>query len=436
MREKKILEMDKRVLLYIVLIFVGNIIFWTMAALTDWKSTQTVFFRWDHWTYMDWFSEFMRFNDETVYAGEKPANYPALCFVIYRIFYSFVPMGDKRLTNIYEIKNMQQTIIPMAFLEITLLFFLYHILKACMKNMCDIYKEIFVVAIFMSAPYMFLYERANLMYFSIIGTFIYILKYDSEKKSERILAYLALAIAAAIKVYPAIFGILTLQKKRYGETVLLGGIGAVSFFLPFAKFGGISGVKVYFDTVLRSFDDFSELGFGYDFSIYNLERAVLSMINGYQEQATNVSRIFTLILLVIALLTSRKLWKEIVVLTLFFIFIPSFSYEYTLCFLTLPFIYMINEKCKKIHYLYTIEFVLIGFPWVHIPIEKVNYLNGEQLSHPFSLGHIIMYIGLICMLITIVIDNVWSILREVSNRQEDMACVEDYKKENVEIIEL
>lgn len=436
MNIKSIFKMDKRIMLYVLSIFIGNLIFWIMAAKTDWKSTQTVFLRWDHWTYMDWFSEFMRFNDGAIYVGEEPANYPAFCFIIYRIFYSFVPIGDERLTSIYSIRNMQQTLIPMAFLEIMLLFVLYHVLKSSIKTTQVLYKEIFVIAILMSAPYMHLYERANLIYFSLIGTYVYILKYDSEKKEERFLAYIALAIAAAIKVYPAIFGILTLQKKRYAETILLVVLGCVTFFLPFMLYGGGASLAVYLDTVFKSFENFGELGFGYDFSIYNLERVIMSMIHGYQEHATNISKIVVLLLLIVALITCRELWKELVILTLFIIFIPSFSYEYILCFFALPFIYMINQTSKKIHYIYTLEFVLIGFPWIHIPIESVNYLNGEQLSHTFSLGHLIMYIGLISLLITILADNIYCLSLTFRKKRGTNREDKNYEKSGMQVIDL
>lgn len=426
MDKKNIFKMDKCMLIYIAAIFVGNLIFWMMAAKTDWRSTQTVFFRWDHWTYMDWFSEFMRCNDGAIYVGEEPANYPAFCFIIYRIFYSFVPMGDERLNSIYSIRNMQQTLIPMAFLEITLLFILYHILKSSIKTNNDVCKEIFTVAILASAPYMFLYERANLIFFSLIGTYIYVIKYDSEKKSDRILAYIALAIAAAIKVYPAIFGILTLQKKRYVETLVLAVLGGLTFFLPFLLYGGVAALEVYLNTVFKSFESFGEMGFGYDFSIYNLERVITSMISGYQAHATNISKLTFAIILIVALITCRELWKELVVLTLIIIFVPSFSYEYIICFLALPFIYMINSSRKKIHYLYTVEFILISFPWIHIPIESVNYLNGEALSHTFSVGHIIMYIGLIGLMVTVLIENICELVIGVREKKKNKLNQNNY----------
>lgn len=64
-----------------------------------------------------------------------------------------------------------------------------------------------------TAPYVFVFERGNMVIIALIGTCLYVLLYDSDKIYCRILAYFALAVAVAIKLYPAVFGILTVLKK-------------------------------------------------------------------------------------------------------------------------------------------------------------------------------------------------------------------------------
>ncbi len=55
------------------------------------------------------------------------------------------------------------------------------------------------------------------------------------------LALLFIALAAGIKIYPAIFGILYLKEKRYKEAGRLILYGLIFFFIPFIFFGGIDG---------------------------------------------------------------------------------------------------------------------------------------------------------------------------------------------------
>lgn len=44
---------------------------------------------------------------------------------------------------------------------------------------------------------------------------------------------------------------------------------------------------------------------------------------------------------------------------------------------------MLNTPSQKIHYIYLVEFIIIFFPWLYFPIDKVNYMNGEEMSHIF-----------------------------------------------------
>ena len=79
---KKLKVIDKRLLLFVVIMVLGTIVFWVSASLTDWESTKTVIFRWEHWYFMDWFGELHRIRTG-IYSGDDIANYPAFCFLVY-----------------------------------------------------------------------------------------------------------------------------------------------------------------------------------------------------------------------------------------------------------------------------------------------------------------------------------------------------------------
>jgi hypothetical protein len=53
------------------------------------------------------------------------------------------------------------------------------------------------------------------------------------------------AIAAALKLYPAVFGILYLVKKRYKEAGRLIIYGFLFFFVPFVFFQGGNGFRIF-----------------------------------------------------------------------------------------------------------------------------------------------------------------------------------------------
>lgn len=398
---------DKRFWFFVCVLGIGIVVFWIAAAVTEWKSTQTVLFRWDFWYFMDWFGELHRIQTGVYTGNEAVANYPAFCFLIFKIFYSFLPERADVVYDDYSIRAKQQSVVPFVVFMIFLIFMLYHILRYYMREKTKLEREIFVAAIFLSAPFLFMFERGNLIIIALLGTVLYVMLYDSPRPICRAAAYICLSAAAAIKLYPAVFGILTVLTKRYKETVILVAIGIAVFLLPFSMFGGVEGCLAFFHSIFGSHVAFSDYGFGYDFSAYNLERLLLSLSIGYQKEATNISTIMVLLCLMIVFLCAREFWQRLCVLSLSIILLPKFSYFYTVCFLILPILYLFQCESRRIHYLYICEFLLIFFPWLHIPLDRVNYMAGEEFSHLMGAGHILIYMGILSLLVTLLFDGIY-----------------------------
>lgn len=408
MNRKQWIGNDKRFWIFVCVLSIGIVVFWIAAAVTEWKSTQTVLFRWDHWYFMDWFGELHRIQTG-VYTGDKEAvaNYPAFCFLIFKIFYSFLPESADVIYDDFSIRAKQQSVVPFAVFMIFLIIMLYHILRYYMREKTKFEREIFAAVIFLSAPFLFMFERGNLVIIALLGTILYVTLYDSPRPACRAVAYICLSVAAAIKLYPAIFGILTFLSKRYRETVILVVMGIGTFLLPFSMFGGIEGCFAFFNSIFGSHIIFSEDGFGYDFSVYNLERLLLSLSIGYQKEATNISTIMVLICLIIVFLCAAEFWQRLCALSLSIILLPKFSFFYTACFLIIPVLYLFQCEGRKIHYLYICEFLLIFFPWLHIPLDRVNYMTGEEISHLMGVGHILIYMGILSLLVTLLFDGIY-----------------------------
>lgn len=417
-KEKKVHFTDKRILLFVGVLGMGIVIFWIAAALTDWSSTKTAIFRWEHWFFMDWFGELHRIQTG-VYTGDDIANYPAFCFVIFRLFYSFLPKPEGVVYDDFSIRATQAAVVPFAIFMVILIFCFYHIFQYQMRKKPFIEREAVTIVLLLSAPFIYVFERGNMIIIALVCTFLYIMLYDSEKAVYRTIGYVCLAVAAAIKLYPAIFGILTFMKKRYKEAILLIVLGVLTFFLPFSFFGGIKGCMAFLNSIFGSFNIYYEYGFGYDFSIYNLERLILSLCTGYKETATNISMVVALLVLILSLVCVKEFWQKICVLSLMIILIPKFSYYYTTCFLALPLLFMFQCKAKKIHYMYITEFLFIFFPWLHIPLSKVNFMNGEEFSHIMGVGHIMIYIGILALTITLLIDGICQTISYAKWKKKD-----------------
>ena len=75
-----------------------------------------------------------------------------------------------------------------------------------MKKGKPVTKWLMTLALAFSGIALFSYERGNVIYLAVIGMVCFIEHYQSENKVLREWAFIALAFAAAIKGYPAIFG--------------------------------------------------------------------------------------------------------------------------------------------------------------------------------------------------------------------------------------
>lgn len=73
---------------------------------------------------------------------------------------------------------------------------------------------------------------------------------NSESKIKRELALILIAVAAAIKIYPAIAGVLYLYEKRYREALRLVLYGVILFFGPFIFFGGWDTLKLFVTKII------------------------------------------------------------------------------------------------------------------------------------------------------------------------------------------
>lgn len=112
-----------------------------------------------------------------------------------------------------------------------------------------------MIAVVLSAPVMCgAIERGNISLLTAILVLAALYLKDSDNRFLRELAMILIAMAAEIKVYPAIVGLVYIKEKRYKEAVRLVIYGLLFFLVPFAFTGGIAGFIQYIK-ILFFFED-------------------------------------------------------------------------------------------------------------------------------------------------------------------------------------
>lgn len=95
------------------------------------------------------------------------------------------------------------------------------------------------------------------------------------------------------------------------------------------------------------------------------------------------------------------LWKKIFALTLLIIWIPNFSYTYTLLFLILPLIFFLKEKDSQGDLVYSVCFALLLAPWCLPKMQEINYLCGGEFR--FYLTYGMFFCNLLILLMGIIL---------------------------------
>lgn len=347
-------------------------------------------------TYMDFFHSVANAAVGNPY--DNFSNYPAMALLIYRILFHGIPLELNSIGG-FGLRNIQMAQIMFILYNIFIVGgLLYIIEKKCTVK--GIEKSFLKLFIFLSAPIMFTIERGNIIMLAFLFTMFFVFYYQSENKLVRELAYLSIAFAAALKIYPAIFGLLLVKDKKWKEAIKLAIYGVIMFLLPFVFYGGFNGLKTMIDALLYS-SNVSMLdkeGFGANVSFTNIIALLLRLlgIEGIGDIVNILYIIFVIVIFAEFILCKRKL-DRILILTLMLMMLPKMSFYYTAIFLIIPFICMLNEmeqeKCwTKRMFINAIFFTILLVPWASGTIESVSIRTHIHTSYSMLLQYVTLLV--------------------------------------------
>ena len=356
-------------------------------------------------TSMDYYNVLMAVQGNDPYSSSIVAAYPAMCFAIMRLLYHICPsslqLADGKFLRVYE-----PATIGYILFQLLILVSIWEMLRSIKFD--DRKTSIFFSAsILFSGIMLFTLERGNLVILAFAFLMFFFLFYDSDRKIIRYAAYFSLAMAASIKIYPAIFGMLVLCKKRYRETLDLVIMGIVVFCFPFFTINGIKSLEQFISGVSNSADMALQscLGVGSNYSFRNLYN-IFSKLFG---KGTMTSSTFLLIIPVcwgaFVFFKTKKYWQKVFVLSMMCIWIPGYSFTYVLLFLIIPFIAFLREMSsnKTLANYYSISFIMIFVPLALPSIESYSDTN----RFPLTWSTLIVNCVILGMAITILIDTIY-----------------------------
>lgn len=353
-------------------------------------------------TFMDFFN--------SIQYGRTPYTrrviYPPLINVIYGFFGKIVPMSIKANGTLAIRASVPGVLVFGLFYMMTAV--VYAIAIAGIKGYTKKEKWFLGLGLCFTLPAVFCLERGNSVWLCVAFTMIFVNWYDSPKKMERGVAILSLAIAAAIKIYPAAFGLLLIRHKKWKEALEAIIAGVLVMFVPFVFFTKENrSVTLWISNIINCNKEFQNIGLGFKLNLSNTMQFFEELWGVGLSGFTTVLTIAILVFDCVMVAFNRKLdeWKAIALLSLLMILIPGFSWTYTMLFIIIPVvIFLGKDNNYKKDYIYLVLFILCLalFP----PCEQFQAFNriNEGIKYRLGWTTLVESLSLILLQIGITVD--------------------------------
>lgn len=333
-------------------------------------------------------------------------NYPALGMLMFKLCYHFLPEYVD-VSNGLEYRSVSQ---------LWIVFILYNLFVIWMVGVSiskririgEFAEKALYAVLLISSPVMFSLERGNQINLAFAFTIFFFAFYDDENKILRELAYIMLALAASLKIYPAICGIILLKKENWKTILRVVVYGIGCFIIPFTYYGMDSLLK--FVSFLLKFSDSSTLRYGYNYAIKNICMLISSEFSvPFSEGIYNFIYCSLIVLLFIAFFALKEEWMQWLCIVMLLLWIPTVSDQYMILFMIIPFISFMNwafDSIKDIQrggktwrevIIPAVLFACILIPWALPIIEKYSTVN-----YYMTYTYILYFIDVILMAIYII----------------------------------
>lgn len=283
--------------------------------------------------------------NNTMYKGLAEKAYPPLVYVFMYFFSRLVDM-DKyyQLDCFLEMYQEPKFLIIFLILTVLLMIMIYELVRTC-KTGSNTTKIFTSITILVSAPMLYSFERANTIILTMFCTLFFLFYYDSENRIMKELSLIAFAVAVALKITPAILGIVLLHKRQKKEIFCVIIYSVLLIMIPFAFCkGGFSNLPRMFENMQLNLSHYTNK------QGCTLLASVLNFAIFPSETLSFVMKLVTYVVCAVFLISSFLLptkWERMMAVCLTLVILPSHSGYYCILYLIPPILAFLNEAEHK-----------------------------------------------------------------------------------------
>lgn len=317
---------------------------------------------------------------ETLYTKSIHVCFPPLIYLFYHALNLMLPTNTGNNIDFNPMFNLCA-----IYLIVEFLLFVFAV-KRYLKKSNDTKLLIVIILFTLSSCFAFgVIQCANIAFLVVILLLFAIDFKESNSKVKRELAMILIAISAAIKIYPAVFGILYLAERRYKEAGRLILYGILFFFVPFIFTGGIEGFNTFLENQIEVQKVWGELSPN---GIYNN-----LIIFGLNEKISEIMIYILGGLSFIMVFVCKDNWKKLFMLCFIMVMCPMWSGAYTPAFFTIPFLYLLSQA----------EYIENKFDFFYIALFSLLFTSS---CFTFSISSRKIFIIAMILFILIIINEI------------------------------
>lgn len=367
-------------------------------------AVNSMFFQWFTDTYMDFFNCVAEDRSLMVYTVNH-SIYPPLMNMMYLVISRFLPVLPAReLAASAEGLKLYLTIQILCSVA-----FLYGVWLNT-RGLKDWQRFLTAVVSALSLPLIFSFERGNSIVLVCALILFFIRLYRSENKWLRLLGLFLLAVAANMKFWPALFGLVLVREKRWKDAGICVAFGVILFAVPMMFYEGIRTLPIILENFANASRTMNAWGLGYKINWGNffdiIERAFGLQVPGF---AVNLMAALTGICAVITKKRSGIFLGVALICAAF----PAFSYNYSGLYLFAPVCAILEDrKNGKIDLVYI---ALLAFAAMPIGIDCLSFLYPLSLPNEgqhLNISTVVSATAVFLLSVTFIVNTAVQVIRD------------------------
>ncbi|MCR5024251.1 MAG: glycosyltransferase 87 family protein [Lachnospiraceae bacterium] len=339
-------------------------------------------------------------NIKGVYGVNVNACFPALAYLYYGFLAHLCAADQVDVTEFKHVFSTNSGLITLVFVYGFILSAIILVLYKHLHEKIGSLKTTWLIFMMLfSTIFIMTVASGNLAIGAMLLTLTSLYFRDSESPALREFSMILLALAAGLKIYPAIWGMLYLKEKRFKEAFRLIGYGLFVFLFPFVFFGGVTGFVQFFRNIAAVSHVVT------DITLVGLCEKVFSRFVD-SPTAIAIGRVIDYIYLLATFLLvflKKKIdWKSYALFAGAMFIFNAESGSYCMCYWTIALVFFVREigNLERTGPLEMLYAVLFAFSFNAIPI--------------FSLGSSVIPAScLYAIVLIIMIDGFLEVIRDI-----------------------